>query len=272
MREWDTLCPSEAPTASPQNDNHNCVATAGYTWCPTTQTCVREWDTPCPSEAPTASPQNDNHNCVATAGYSWCSTLNTCVREWVTPCPSEAPTASPHNDNHNCVATAGYTWCAATNSCMRNWGADCPDASNVGTTAMGGNAQAVGGVDVASEEGVTATAMSGSGPDEHGCVSDAGYTWCPKLAKCIRPFLEDCPVEGTQFEGPISIQCIDGACSINDDCQISMGNFTIGGPYLNGLDGNLTIPSGCTGNCTGCQEHKQENGAGVRRLRGSFAH
>lgn len=47
--------------------------------------------------------------------------------------------------------------------------ADCPP----------GAARCVGGVCVAE--------------DEHGCVTDGGYSWCEPLQKCIRPWEEECP-------------------------------------------------------------------------------
>ena len=33
----------------------------------------------------------DEHGCIASAGYSWCDATNTCVRSWVTPCTQVDP-------------------------------------------------------------------------------------------------------------------------------------------------------------------------------------
>jgi hypothetical protein len=30
-------------------DEHGCLLSAGYSFCPATDSCVREWETPCPS-------------------------------------------------------------------------------------------------------------------------------------------------------------------------------------------------------------------------------
>lgn len=32
----------------------------------------------------------------------------------------------------------------------------------------------------------------GGDRDEHGCIPSAGYVWCEKLGKCIRPWEEKC--------------------------------------------------------------------------------
>lgn len=34
--------------------------------------------------------------------------------------------------------------------------------------------------------------MIGGDRDEHGCLPSAGYIWCEKLQKCIRPWEERC--------------------------------------------------------------------------------
>lgn len=33
------------------SDEHGCLASAGYTWCPNKQKCLREWEEPCSQEA-----------------------------------------------------------------------------------------------------------------------------------------------------------------------------------------------------------------------------
>ncbi|HQR70147.1 MAG TPA: YbaY family lipoprotein [Burkholderiaceae bacterium] len=34
----------------------------------------------------------------------------------------------------------------------------------------------------------TTTSMTGSDRDEHGCIGSAGYAWCAKEGKCVRPW------------------------------------------------------------------------------------
>lgn len=34
--------------------------------------------------------------------------------------------------------------------------------------------------------------LLGGDSDEHGCKASAGYIWCEKLQKCIRPWEEKC--------------------------------------------------------------------------------
>lgn len=34
--------------------------------------------------------------------------------------------------------------------------------------------------------------LLGGDRDEHGCIPSAGYIWCDKLQKCIRPWEEKC--------------------------------------------------------------------------------
>ena len=34
--------------------------------------------------------------------------------------------------------------------------------------------------------------LLGGDRDEHGCIPSAGYVWCEKLQKCIRPWEEKC--------------------------------------------------------------------------------
>lgn len=36
--------------------------------------------------------------------------------------------------------------------------------------------------------------MVGTQHDEHGCSLDGGYKWCNSLSKCIRPWIDSCPI------------------------------------------------------------------------------
>ncbi len=37
----------------------------------------------------------DEHDCIPSAGYTWCDELSECIRPWETPCPVALPTAPP---------------------------------------------------------------------------------------------------------------------------------------------------------------------------------
>ncbi|CAB9513388.1 Conserved hypothetical protein [Seminavis robusta] len=102
-------------------------------------------------------------------------------------------------------------------------------------------------------------APPGSDRDEYGCIPSAGYTWCPELEECIS-FADECPVDGEEFEGPTTIVCdADMRCSVSEECTIDMGDYTIGGPYITGIEGALELPEGCDANCLGCSEEESED-------------
>jgi len=44
---------------------------------------------PTPSPAPGIGGTRDSHNCLLTAGYTWCGPSKTCVRKWITHCPQK---------------------------------------------------------------------------------------------------------------------------------------------------------------------------------------
>jgi len=95
----------------------------------------------------------------------------------------------------------------------------------------------------------------GSDKDEGGCIASAGYVYCPEIDNCIRPWEENCPFEGTLFEGPITIICDDGRCNnVTGGCAIDVDDDVYYGPYIWGLEGEHGIPEGCSGICTGCTE------------------
>jgi hypothetical protein len=39
----------------------------------------------------------------------------------------------------------------------------------------------------------------------NGCIGSAGYVYCPETQECIRPWLTNCPFNGTVWTGPITI-------------------------------------------------------------------
>lgn len=40
--------------------------------------------------------------------------------------------------------------------------------------------------------------LVGANKDDHGCLTSAGYGWCPSSETCVRPWIESCP-EGLPF-------------------------------------------------------------------------
>ncbi|CAB9519674.1 expressed unknown protein [Seminavis robusta] len=286
------------PTTQGSGDDRECFdgtdgSSLGWEWCPALQICYQPdfYDVDCtcgsgssvgntalaaaasqtaaaaatPVLAKAAAQGNTGDGCTDDAGYqqgtTWCPALKECVLQGVDECP----TTQGSGDERKCIGsdgkTDGWHWCPSWGVCVMWF---CPKANG---SAKSSTLAAASQSAAAATLSTAKAAMAGSDRDEHGCVGSAGYTWCPSLAQCIRSRETNCPVNGTKFEGPISIQCTNGACSVDKDCKISMGGSTVGGPYLNGLDANLYVPSGCTADCTGCQEKVDNGNGGRRRLR-----
>ena len=179
-------CPA-ATVVGADEDEHGCVASAGYRWCEPSGTCERDCGA---TAAPTAGPghtllggDHDDHGCIASAGYSWCDGLGACVRSWETPCvaATAAPTAGPghtllggDHDDHGCIASAGYSWCDSLNACIRSWETSC---------------EALVEEDAATLED---DGMVGGDRDEHDCCASCGYTWCASSGACVRLWEEGC--------------------------------------------------------------------------------
>jgi len=319
VQPWQTPCPTSPPLVGGDKDQHGCVASEGYTWCPQLKKCVQPWQTPCPTSPPLVGGDKDQHGCVAAEGYTWCPQLNKCVQPWLTPCPTTNSNGNNRGlltgsdrDEHGCIGSAGYTWCASTESCIRSWETKCPDLTKVPTP--GSDRDEHGCIGSAgytwceslescirpwettcpdpTKKASTPAPAPGSDRDEHGCIGSAGYTWCETLASCIRPWetdcpssssmvggtdeygcsastgttwcpeksaciqpwMEDCPVAGAAtYDGPTEIMCeSDMRCNVNDECRIDIGGFTIGGPYLTGFNGTLSLPDNCVAKCIGC--------------------
>ena len=47
-------------------------------------------------------------------------------------------------------------------------------------------------IDTTISDSVKVPHIVGGDRDEHGCIPSAGYVWCEKLGKCIRPWEEKC--------------------------------------------------------------------------------
>jgi len=108
-----TLEPAAAPAAAPspfppaQRDEYGCLTAAGFSWCPSTGSCVQPWVTPCP--APSPSPYVPPVPSPS---------------PYVPPVPSPAPIGD-HLDKHGCNLSAGYSWCKYTQKCQRPWEEAC---------------------------------------------------------------------------------------------------------------------------------------------------
>ena len=93
----ETNEPSPPIMMGGQRDVNNCLTSAGYNWCESTQSCIRHWITPC---ADNYDDCNDCHkkqrggeniacptNCVnerdtsdcSNSNYLWCPTMNKCI-------------------------------------------------------------------------------------------------------------------------------------------------------------------------------------------------
>merc|ERR1712154_85907 len=67
----------------------------------------------------------DEHGCIASAGYSWCVSTNQCYRPWLKNCTSATVITGDDRDENGCIASAGYSWCDAKNKCYRPWEEKC---------------------------------------------------------------------------------------------------------------------------------------------------
>ena len=140
----ETSCPSlrddSGSVVGGDHDEHDCIASAGYSWCDSLSKCIRSWETACvvaasTTAAPSALPRHmiggnrDEHDCIASAGYSWCDSLSKCIRPWETACVASvsataAPSASWHGvgggiDEDGCRGSTGYSWCDVLSKCVR---------------------------------------------------------------------------------------------------------------------------------------------------------
>merc|ERR1712130_179919 len=92
-------CPATQPETSIQVgddiDDHDCIPSAGYTWCKAKSLCIRPWEygiqthieflamcsVPTLAEA-LAGGDADSHGCRPSAGYKWCAAMSSCIRPW----------------------------------------------------------------------------------------------------------------------------------------------------------------------------------------------
>ena len=69
----------------------------------------------------------------------------------------------------------------------------------------------------------------GQGPDQNGCITDGGYSWCESSQRCIRPWEEDCLMDTeTTFCSSSNIQMCRQACAEPEcnggQCAMRQGN------------------------------------------------
>lgn len=77
-------------------------------------------------------------------------------------------------DGHGCIPSAGYRWCEGAARCIRPWEHSAAFNKNCGASFVAMQLPA-------------ATTVGGD-KDAHGCIPSAGYSWCAKTSKCIRPW------------------------------------------------------------------------------------
>jgi len=198
-------------TAGSDRDRHGCIASAGYSWCDATSSCIRPWehglkgidavsehcspvDVAGAQQLATNGDDRDKHGCIASAGYLWCDAKSSCIRPWehslkgavaiAKHCSpggvadaQQLATAGSDRDRHGCIASAGYSWCETKSSCIRPW-----EHGLKGSDAISEHCSPVA---VADKQQLV---IVGSDRDRHGCIVSAGYSWCEAKSSCIRPW------------------------------------------------------------------------------------
>merc|ERR1711906_72163 len=86
------------------------------------------------------------------------------------------------------------------------------------------------------------------------CNPGTGYSYCPSLDECLRPWEETCPVpDGAAFTGPVTLACEDGAtCASNTKCTWTKDEASFASYFFADLHGAFALPDGCAVNCTAC--------------------
>ena len=107
VRAWETPCVAEAtyaPTPGArggtvvgrnEDEEHGCLASAGYSWCAASGACVGPADAcgeALVEEGTLVGGDRDEHDCCASCGYTWCESSQSCVRLWETGCEAAAST------------------------------------------------------------------------------------------------------------------------------------------------------------------------------------
>ena len=100
----------------------------------------------------------------------------------------------------------------------------------------------------------TIAISNGQKTDFYDCNNYPNQAFCPELSICVYTLEQTCPLKGQGFVGPAILNCDEGRCSLNDECIVYNGAYTLGGFYLDKLDGHYGILDSCSVNCTGCVE------------------
>eukprot|EP01097_Dermamoeba_algensis_P001330 TRINITY_DN1506_c0_g1_i1.p1 TRINITY_DN1506_c0_g1~~TRINITY_DN1506_c0_g1_i1.p1 ORF type:complete len:286 (-),score=27.64 TRINITY_DN1506_c0_g1_i1:83-940(-) len=131
------------------------------------------------------------------------------------------------SDSHGCIGSAGYRWCEKQSSCIRPW--EVPELSELYKSgsllpehvdnfcAVAPKKRPVGGL-----------------KDDNGCIRSAGYVYCAKLQRCIRPFSEP-QLKSLYQSGGLSREAFESFCAAtpaptksllgadNHECRLSAG-------------------------------------------------
>jgi hypothetical protein len=198
------------------NSLHGCSASAGYTYCESTATCIRPWMTACPvqngqgfSGAVTMECTDGQCDGMTSASCSLFDINNDQALNGLTlvnlngdyflkaGCTATCNNCiikdfpNPITDGHGCLASAGYSYCPETDACIR-FDENCP--------IEGG------------------TEMYGS--KELTCADGARMS----------NLTSECKLVMKQSDGT---------------------TITLAGPYIT-LDGTYVLPEGCSANVVGC--------------------
>jgi len=105
-----------------------------------------------------------------------------------------------------CLTGAGYTWCAFENKCVRPWEL----AKEKGLEMSASNIESYCNV----------KRIGGSSADSNGCVTTAGYSWCAKQNKCVRPW----ELARTQQITISTVADFNNYCGNNNSTKQEVGN------------------------------------------------
>lgn len=200
-----------APSISPINSN-GCVATAGFSFCPTIKQCIKPFEDTCPP-AKGVKGGKDGFGCKTDDGELFCPSSNKCFVTFEEDCAMpdedivvtiEQNTITTVVGDHGCIKSKGYSFCEALNRCTLSDG--CPFNSNLTKRFLGGDKDQHGCIKAAGYSFCVSLntcvrpfdtycpSALGGDKDGFGCISSAGYSFCAPMNKCIRPFETECPL------------------------------------------------------------------------------
>eukprot|EP01090_Pellita_catalonica_P010766 TRINITY_DN2220_c0_g1_i1.p1 TRINITY_DN2220_c0_g1~~TRINITY_DN2220_c0_g1_i1.p1 ORF type:complete len:279 (-),score=50.57 TRINITY_DN2220_c0_g1_i1:73-909(-) len=222
-------------SAGGDRGSNGCIPSAGYTWCAKENKCIRAWelakkvqmdvkdmaaycDGTLNSTKVGADESANVHGCIASAGYSWCEKEQKCVKPWalmqekqlkvsedqfIAYCSGSKVGADESANAHGCIASAGYSWCETEKKCVKPWALMQEkqlEVSEEQFTAYCSAAEKVG---------------SDESADVHGCITSAGYSWCDKQSRCVRPWdlttAQNIPATEESFQNFCKTDCQSGS-------------------------------------------------------------